>query len=281
MWNLPAPSEAFDDDLQRAMRRANGTSVYAVSEAQRNALRALYRRYHARRGRVHAEFLAPTLSVAFQTALYNAFAEVQVGRRLQHIRDQLKLAAIRCPLCGFAPVTDLDHHLPRGTYRALSIHRRNLVPVCGTCNNKKRAVGAAVSKEQFIHPYLERLPNRRFFHARAVMIGRALVVRFSIQRTFGLTAPLFGRLKRQIERLELESRYASEINVFVVGLQDGLKLAYGNGGGNLPRVRRYLRDTAATHKRNFGKNDWRYALLMALLECDAFCGGGFALIGVR
>jgi hypothetical protein len=122
MWNLPVPAEAFEDDLQRAMYLANGTPVYPVSAAQRDALRDLYRLYRAKRGRVHGDLIALTLAAAFRDALYNAYDETQIGRRLQHVRDRLKLAASRCPLCGFASVTDLDHHLPRGVYRALSIH---------------------------------------------------------------------------------------------------------------------------------------------------------------
>jgi hypothetical protein len=149
-----------------------------------------------------------------------------------------------------------------------------------TCNNKKRAVGANARADQFVHPYLEPLPNRRFFRAVATMVGRALVVKFSIHRTADMPRQLANRLQRQLDRLALNDRYASEVNVFVISIQDGLRRAYG-AGHSLQRVRVFLADTAATQRRNFGRNDWRYALLNALIRCREFCDGGFSRIGVR
>src|SRR5580700_10908968 len=156
MWKLDPPdASSAEADLIRALTRANGQVIFETSAEQRAALTQLYQLYDATMGRPAAHLLTTGLSAPFIQAIYDAYDQVQDGRRLAGLRDRLKASAQACPYCGFGEVTDLDHHLARSVYRALAIYCRNLIPCCHPCNSKKHVAGGAEAHEQFAHPYLD------------------------------------------------------------------------------------------------------------------------------
>jgi hypothetical protein len=110
-------------------------------------------------------------------------------------------------------VTDLDHYLPKSLCKVLSIYSRNLVPVCGVCNNKKRALEGPDC--QLIHVYFADLPTERFLRATTSLQGSALKVEFTVERTPAMSEALFDSLTFHLVRLELSNRYEPEVNIFI------------------------------------------------------------------
>jgi hypothetical protein len=275
MWNLPnPPSDTAVSDLVTAFKRADGSFDYNMSDAEKTQMGEIYARYDQLKGRPNPELLAPGLTDALKTAIESAYEHVQKDKRLHKLREQLKLVASRCPLCGFSAVTDLDHHLPKSRYQAFSVYSRNLIPTCHTCNNKKRAIAAAEPDQHFIHAYLDPLPQERFLIAQSTMESGALLVDFAIVQTPSMSMDLYQRLTFQISRLELSERFRPEINVFLASMEIAFRDAFGADQSGT-RVCDFLARSAQSNARIFGLNDWRVALLAALAANCEFCNGGF------
>ena len=275
MWTLPKPSadEAIDD-LTTAFTKNDGSEIYPLTQSEKDAVKSIYKIYDDSLGRPKAELDGSILSNELKAALYSAYNEVQEGRRLQRLRDRLKLLAVRCPLCGIGPVTDLDHHLPRSRFKGLSIYARNLVPTCHSCNNKKRTVAGETPDQQFIHAYFDALPQERFLIADVSVSDAGITVNFRAEQTANMPQEAYDRISFQIERLNLVERYRPEVNVFLESQKDSFDLVFG-AEENADRLRNFLILSARSHERSFGLNDWRTSLFYGLAACDAFCTGGF------
>ncbi|MBU9323268.1 HNH endonuclease [Burkholderia gladioli] len=265
------------DELVTALTPARGAPVVELSDDDKAAFLDLYRLYDAHRGEPSLELKARNISAVAAQAVHDGYDATQAGSRLAHLRTRLQAGIPRCPFCGFAPVTSLDHHLPRSTYRALAVYARNLVPACGTCNQKKGAsVGGQEDHQRFINAYFADLPAERFFVARCAMVGGALVTQFEVVQTPGLSDHVFRRLTYQFQRLELNARLQGETMDFLVSLETGLEDAYNTPEGALA-VSHFLARSATSQERVNGLNHWKTALLHGLTGCIEFCDGGFRL----
>jgi hypothetical protein len=280
MWKLPVPDcNDVETQLRLALTRADGSYKYDYSQGQKQDLLATYTAYVAQRGRPMAALLAQALGAPFLQALYDAYGEVQDGRRLASLRSQLKIGVQKCPYCGFGEVRDLDHHLPRSKYKALSIYPTNLVPCCPVCNNKKRAIAEENPDFQFPHIYLDELPAAQFLIAEPDVSEQGIRVRFVVVKCEGMPDDLFGRLSFHVGRLDLERRYESEVVSFLTSQRTAIEEA-GAAGGNA--LREYLLRCLESSKRDYGLNHWQTALLTGLSISDEFCADGYRYcLGLR
>jgi hypothetical protein len=278
MWTLPKPNnDDAIDNLKTAFTKADGTETYPLTQAEKDEIKKIYSKYDDSLGRPKVELEGPSLSAELKDALYLAYTEVQEGRRLQRLRDRIKLLALRCPLCGIGPATDLDHHLPRSRFKGLSIYVRNLVPMCHSCNNKKRTVAGDTPDQQFIHAYFDTLPQERFLVANVSVSDSGITVDFKVNHTATMPQDIYDRISFQLDRLNLVERYRPEVNVFLESQKDSFELVFG-AEKNAEQLRNFLIRSANSHERSFGLNDWRTALFHGLAACDAFCTGGFRMV---
>ena len=271
MWLLKKPNiKTANVDLDFALTYANGDVVYDLTKAERKCIDDLYVLYDSPLARPNDDLKKGPLRQSCLNALYSAYGEVQKKGRLKKLRRRLLNNAETCPFCGFAEPTQLDHHLPKSSYKALSIYSRNLVPSCGPCNNVKRAhVGSG--DDELIHAYFDTLPKQNFLIAKVRMRGDALVVKFEIASA-GIDPKLAARLKYQLERMELNSRYPKQINVFLFGQKTGMLEVYGSKGSL--GLRKYLLKAAKALDVDFEQHDWRAAVMRGLADCERFCEQG-------
>lgn len=141
-------------------------------------------------------------------------------------------------------------------YKALSVCRMNLVPMCGVCNYYKNAKPYT----NFIHCYYESLPTTRpFLVAKVHTVKQRFVVRFDFDSTAIADANLEHRLRYQEKEIRLFQRLKKESVVFINTLcrsceavdTPALKIWLG----------RRLDDYECMHK----KNDWRCAVIRGLI----------------
>jgi hypothetical protein len=273
MWRLPVPSDDnWAEDLSAALTFVNGTPVFDLTDEHRQSIRALYERYVTLMGRPDSTLAGVGLDEILLKSLHDAYGEVYDGRRLGKLRERLKIAAFRCPYCGFGEIKDLDHHLPRSKYRGLAIYSLNLVPCCHPCNNKKRAIAGENPDTQFHHTYLDVLPPDRFLIAKARISSLGMIVDFSIIKTTNISEDVFRRLTFQFERLDLNLRYQAEISSFVTSHRTAIEMIGSCGSAALKKFLEKARDDAQV---DFGLNHWQTALWQALSENDVFCDGGY------
>lgn len=280
MRNLPSPSR----DLARQhltsalkVRQRKGVQQdYAATEAEMDAVLALYDAYDVTRGEPADELKGLNLAAALRTAIHDSYDLTQNNGRLASIRASLTQGIERCPICGISAPRTLDHHLPKGPYKPLAIYVRNLIPICIECNQAKSVAASTVPAEQFIHAYLDLLPTDRFLRAQADIQNGGLVIEFSLDPAVVLPGLLAPRLDHQLRKLHLNERYAREINIYLGSQTTALHQCFDPGGAQ--QVHAYLSQQAAVETARFHANDWRALLLLALAEHADFCNGGFGQV---
>lgn len=229
MKNLPKPTRENDrDDLRKAVREYRHdrkTLGHAITEDELTKVVALYDRYEQVHGAPGVEFKGADLPDSLREEIHAAYAKTQKGRILQSLRDLLFKGVDLCPICGIAPATELDHHLPQSEFKPLAIHSRNLVPMCHLCNHAKLA-GFNEGGDGFLHPYYDILPDLDFLVATIDLDGATLKLSFAIDAKAALPAGFAGRLTAQMEALNLEGRYQQEANTYIASHAAALHLAH-------------------------------------------------------
>lgn len=270
MWNL-APVADLDARAHLDLAFQNNE----VTEEEKTFLIGLYQQYVATLGTPSAELQGLGRREELYELVYNAYSLVQDNRRLKKLRSDLKLLANYCPYCGFAPVSDLDHHLQRGRFHLLSIFALNLVPCCAPCNTGKRKKPSDDPGEHQLHTYLENVSQYDFLRAAATVHPGtgALEVTYSIEQCAGMSDLLHRRLKTHLSEFDLHAKYAKQVNIHLSAHEFALVSSFKVGGAEL--LREYLEGTAQRNAKNFGINDWRTALFKGLAASHAFCSGGF------
>ncbi len=277
MRNLPEPSRDADRaDLRKSIRhyRYGGELCgHDITDAEVEAVVALYDKYEVDLGAACDDLKGPNLPESLRDAIHAAYEKTQKTRVLFSVRELLFEGVDLCPVCGIDPATELDHHLPRSAFKPLAIHTRNLVPMCHSCNHAKLA-GFDVDGSGFLHPYYDKLPDLDFLQAAVDLTDGALVVTFAIDVAAALPAGYADRLSGQMEALNLDGRYQQEVNTYISSHAAALHLAHraeGQAG-----VKKTLRLQTRFETKAFYRNHWRPTLLRALLAHDPFTDGGFA-----
>lgn len=274
MWSIAAPAtHTGPQELSLALNLANQPPFVPTAQ-QLRTLWTLYALFDSRKGRPHPDLMGRGESDAFRDAVHDAYNQVYDGRRLQELRDRLRIAVTQCPYCGFGQIQQLDHHLVKNQYPLLSIYPRNLVPACATCNAMRPRRNVTEPNHFPLNPYLEQFPSGVFLFAQATIRrpSGAIHVTFRIRQIRGMTHQMRRRLNKHMKTYDLNRRFQAQINIYLGEQQAGFNLAYQGG----PRAfRAYLLAAARAASARFGRNDWRAALLVALAQNSEFCAGGF------
>lgn len=279
MRNLPPPPRL---DVRQHLTRAlapyqhdGEQKGYAVTSPELDAIIALYDQYDQTSGEPLLALRGPALDDHLKDEVRDAYRFFGENMRLADVRASLMRGVGLCPVCGITPVGELDHHLPKSSFRPLAIYVRNLVPHCHDCNHRKGMFVGQNGADRFIHAYLEPLPPVQFVRADLSLAQGGLDVEYRVDQGAALPPLLIERLANQFARLRLNERYGREVNTYITGHTVGLHDAYQSGAG---QVQSYLQRQAAVEVQSFHLNHWRPVLLGALANHDGFCDGGFAAV---
>jgi hypothetical protein len=275
MRTLPPPTTDEADLYDRLQSRRAAATALTLKTA-REAVLAAYARYAS--GGV--------------TDLVSVIADGNVAESLRSNYPVLRTGALRddgalvlarsriCCLCGFRPVSELDHYLPKAVFPEYAAYTLNLVPACGVCNREKNeeyrtGSGAAA----FIHAYLDELSEtERFLRGRLIIDG-AVVPSFELSRPSGLDEQTFGVMLRQFDRFELAALYAEEAIELLLEKYGAIAEYFHDGGAE--SVRHYLSRDAGSAEERYGINHWKPVALHAAAASQPFCAGGFTQLGGR
>lgn len=273
MWLVEAPDVSdVGVQLDKALTRADGRADYELSVVEREAILHLYQRYDELGGEPDGTLMPEGIEMCSR-ALLAAYGQIQKGGRLARLRGHLLSAVQECPLCGFEAATTLDHYLPKELYQALAIYPRNLVPTCQPCNRAKGTLHP-MPGQGMTHPYFHSLPAVTFLIANVEYSEGSLSVIFSINRDL-LPQAMADRLEFQVQRLSLNQRYVSPINIFLFSLKPSLKMLRGMVGES-DRIREFLLASSEDYDMDFRLNHWRTALLRGLASSEAFLADPWA-----
>jgi hypothetical protein len=263
------------EELKTALTYKNETFKYKLEADEEKIINAIYEEYEKVKGAPSDNFKSNMLSNPTNKALHDAYDETQDGRRLEELRSRILLSVTRCPFCGISDADELDHHLPRSIYQAISTYPLNLIPLCHKCNNKKRTVTGENIEERFTHVYFDNFPDFPLLLADVVIVNDSLSIHFKIEKN-GISDLLFKQLSFQIGRINLNNRLKKECNIYLSSIGSIIETTFGTG--NAESLKDLLISQSNENKRIFGLNDWRAIFLLSLANCEDFCNGGFKAI---
>jgi 5-methylcytosine-specific restriction endonuclease McrA len=190
----------------------------------------------------------------------------------REVRDTIRNAAVKCPLCGVGRVRQIDHHLPKAVYPYLAVAPSNLLPVCADCNYIKGERAPTSYGEQTLHPYFDDIDDGRWLRARLVVDLPDWYVEFFVSPPSSWSPLLTSRVEHHFEVFELARVYEVQSADELVGIAGQLETAFDAGGA--PDVRGHLLAMARwrTRPRN---NSWMTALYEAAADNIWYCSGGF------
>ncbi|MGB9102097.1 MAG: HNH endonuclease signature motif containing protein [Stenotrophomonas indicatrix] len=281
MRNLPPPSVlGAESDLKSAVKSYTYRKIkkgHDITEEEAKDILHLYAQYDESLGSVtRALQLALPNPGPLSESIHAAYEKTYEKRVLFPLREMLFSGAGQCPLCGIRDAIVLDHFLPRSDFKALSIYAKNLIPTCQECNHIKLDYFAedASSHENYVHAYLDHLPNENFIVAKPSIKESSLVVGYEVGEENSLPELMRKRISFQIKKLNLNERYEAEISTLLTGHSISLRVIYEIGGA--ASVSRFLVKQAEVEQSAFHRNHWRPTLLFALSEHQDFIEGGFA-----
>ncbi len=274
MWKLKTPPNGKPlAELTVALDALKTDPANSLQELHIKTVIAAYKQYKKVRGNPCNSLKPKGFNEKQLATLKAAYTQVQDGKALTNLRNSLKLNALHCPYCGFLPITDLDHFLPKSKYELFSVHSQNLVPCCSICNTKKSTLAGNTSKKQFSHTYFASLPKQRFLKAVASLKKGALAMDFKIIHTSELGQEEFERLTYQFDKLHLNERYKKALNDYLGAHKDAIT----EQGKRGPRSVKYLLlKTFRTTRTSYGRNHWYTSVWHALYLCEGFYNGGYS-----
>lgn len=260
------------NELKIALTYKSGIPKYELEAKEEAVIEEIYKKYEKLQGTPDDDFKSLNLKNQTNDAIYEAYDETQEGNRLCDLRSRILLKVNRCPFCGISAADELDHHLPRSIYKAISVYSSNLIPICHKCNNKKRTVTGVNIEERFTHVYYDKFPDFPLLVAEVEFKNDTLSINFKIDPV-GIPDLLFKQLSFIIERINLNARLKKECNVYLASMSTSLIDAYGKDSSE--NLKLLLTNQSNDNKKIFGLNDWRTAFMFSLSNCEEFCNGGF------
>lgn len=259
MWKLEKTSlEKAKADLDEVTSHCRNIKVQ-----HKGVFEKLYERYDECNGSLtlqeHADFIKKYPIQAH--AMKGQYAKLCEGEGLHYIREELVGPVCKCPFCGFGEPITLDHYLPESVYEELATCRLNLVPLCWTCNNKKRAK----DYNGFVHAYYQEYPTDIVFFKCKVTVSaaKALLLEFYIDERV-IEESLSDKLKNQINVIELNSRLHKECISYLMNNFSLDELP------NDESLKFFLADKINKAKNNLGANHFQTAFLQGLYDCKEF-----------
>lgn len=256
MWKLKKPSLADAkkdlDDVQAVRPKITNQTIHD--------LEVLYEQYDTKGFVTDAELNAAVAAKSQEGTIQNLYAELGKNGKLHDMRIRIRRGIMLCPMCSISVPETLDHYMPQEAYKTLAICRLNLVPTCGTCNNLKNEK----SFDSFPHVYYTQYPSVSFIEA-TIHVNKE-----QRKRTFTWEF----RVKKELVEKDLSEKIEYQWNVVMPERLDIAVVGYVNGlfENYVPKtnwgLRMYMKIEQQRAEIKYGLNDWRNALLCAMLKCE-------------
>ena len=260
MWILEKPLlEDAINDIAKVIAESSGK----LTQNDGYIMEIIYRHYDQQHGAITTED-DKKLCLSQRNALYGLYdSKTYEGQSLHFIREALMKRITTCPMCGIQPPSQLDHQMPRSEFKSLSVCRLNLVPLCGVCNNKKRAKDPS----KFIHPYYDTAIRDLPFFVITIHSSpetHRMSWKFSVNKEVIANKDLSDKIENQIGVVKLVKRLRCET---IELLSDILSAADLTSQQTLDPTLNYEYRKFANRR---GMNDWHTVFLKALIDSPRF-----------
>jgi 5-methylcytosine-specific restriction endonuclease McrA len=171
-------------------------------------------------------------------------------------KNQLLTQAGCCVYCGIGDADQMDHFLPQNHFPEYSILHKNLLPICGTCNEIKGENIPGLIKDYF-HPMFDKLPNEPFLQCQIFYTDSIPISHFSIVPKYQTT-----RISHHFKDLKLKKRLEKKAIQYFLQIR-----AYKS---ELDEI--FAREEIERDKSKlgvcFGTNYWKYILCKEMINTN-------------
>ncbi|MFC8795647.1 HNH endonuclease [Streptomyces cinereoruber] len=209
----------------------------------------------------------------FHAVYETALVDRAPGRKLY---DALMASAVHnlCPLCGYQPVTQIDHHAPKASFPLWALTPLNLVPACGPCNQGKSNKLAVEAAKEAFHPYFDDLGEERWLFAYVHRANGGITATYFVQAPEHWPETKSKRLQHHFVSHKLAERYAKATSSRLSNRRRrDIRLLTSSGAEEL---RNSIAEEAASAEEAH-PNSLETALLHGLAACDWYLNGGMAV----
>lgn len=250
MWKIRKPSldKSFSDIQDFEDKKI-------ISGVDKDNLIKLVIDYDRQGGSVNDKQLS-TISTEGARSLHAHYPDTYKGKRLYYIKEELMNNVSKCPYCSIGQPSTLDHYMPESKYPAMALCRLNLVPMCWECNHEK---SCHLPYKEYIHPYYSLFPNAIFLLAKIQIVANELVVNFLFDETVFQDKSEYQQLVLHWKHLEMDKRLKKSVIDF---MRSEVLFDFQNIAQCISSIEIQLN----VKEERYGRNDWRSAVLRALLD---------------
>ena len=250
MWKLNKPelNKVFSDIEKIEERKI-------VIHKDANSLKQLATEYDTQGGHV-TDYQLSSIPAKVANNIKSHYTDTNSKKPLEYIREDLFDGVSRCPYCSIGQVNTLDHYMPKDNYPAMSLCRLNLVPICWECNHTK----GTKSYKEFIHPYYKNLPTKTIFlQANITVHLNQIIIDFYFDKAAVNNLPLYDELCKHWKNLKMNERLSKAAIDYI---HNEIIDDYSDDNQCIESIRAQLK----RKEKKYGPNDWRTAILRALLS---------------
>lgn len=171
-------------------------------------------------------------------------------------KTQLITQAGCCVSCGIGEADQIDHYLPQEHFPEFSILHKNLVPICGACNEIKSDNIPGASKDYF-HPMFDKLPDEPFLKCQITYASSVPTSHFSVLPKFQTNI-----IGKHFNDLQLRTRLEKKATVYFLQIT-----ACKNEFGDTFAFEEIQRDISKLGVF-FGTNYWKYILCREMINTN-------------
>lgn len=171
-------------------------------------------------------------------------------------KTQLVTQAGCCVSCGIGDADQIDHFLPQKHFPEFSIMHKNLVPICGLCNEIKGNNIPGANKDYF-HPMFDKLPDEQFIKCQIIYNSGIPNSKFSIITKYKTTI-----VGKHFNDLKLKTRLEKKATLYFLQIV-ACKNEFGTNFA-LEEIQRDLSKLGVF----FGTNYWKYILCNEMIQTN-------------
>lgn len=122
-----------------------------------------------------------------------------------------------CLYCGIGEIDQIDHYLPQEYFPEYSILHKNLIPICGKCNEIKGHNIPGYNGKNYLHMIYDILPVESIFNCQIHYSNKIPIISFSILESYAdsIINTHFNELKLK-KRIEKKSvQYCLQITALI------------------------------------------------------------------
>lgn len=195
------------------------------------------------------------------------------NKRLIHLKYNVTTvldnrAMNTCQYCSIAPISSLDHIVPKSTFPEFSVNPKNLLPACSICNSYKSENWKENNKTLFLNLYTDAIPKEQFLFVDLIISSKDIEPTFNLRNINNIDLDFFELLESHYSKLYLPIRFKRESNKIISELTH--LIIASKDYLSKEQIIEIIKTKIIEDKNTFGSNYYKSILEEALINKEDF-----------